>query len=86
MTRIFAVLFLSIIAFAPAAQAGKAGKYSSFQATYQYVIGKVGPSSTKGKKAKSIMAEVRKGFKNMDRGAFYSLVARKEAQILGLAN
>lgn len=68
------------------ALAGKGGKYSSFQSSYQFVINKVGRTSAKGKKATALMREVRKGFKTMSREAFYGLVAKKEPQLMALAN
>ncbi len=86
MARLFIIVAFTLGLFSSTAFAGKANKFDGFSASYRYVVEKVGRKSSKGKKANALMRQVRKGMKSMDRGAFYSFVDQKEAQLMKLAN
>ncbi len=67
------------------AHAGKEPKWAQFQQTYSSVTSEIKSDAGKMAKARAIRASVKGALESMDRLSFYSHVAKKEAELLGLA-
>ena len=83
MIRILAIT-IAIVLGTATAFAGKEPKWSEFQQTYSSVSSQIRNDPAKMAKARAIRASVKNALDSMDRTAFYSYVAQKEAELLGL--
>jgi hypothetical protein len=79
-----AIAVLVVLLSTASAQAGKEPKWQSFQQTYSSVTDRIKGDTGKMAKARAIRASVKGALDTMDRSSFYSHVAKKEAELLGL--